>query len=103
MTAAQTPAAALRDRVEAMHRPGDRVTVVSDAESYADRVLVAVRLPTAAFVIAIDRGEYDGMVFLRTLGFDCSPAPLPPPLPPRRLDAHGVPQSPTSPKPKAKP
>ncbi len=98
MTAAvQTPAAALRDRVEAMHQPGDRITVVSDAESYVDRVLVAFRLPTAAFVMAIDRAEYDGVAILATLGFDTTPAPLPPPLPPRRYDRAGVPISPILP------
>lgn len=97
MTAAASPARALRDRVEAMHQPGDRITLLSDSESYVDRVLVAFRLPTAAFVIAIDRSEYDGMAVLRAAGFDTTPGPLPPPLPPRRYDKAGVPLSPILP------
>ena len=91
--ASPSPARALRDRVEAMHQPGDRITVVSDAESIADRVLVAIRLPTAAFVISVERSEYDGLALLRAVGFPSSTRPLPPPLPPRRYDKAGVPIS----------
>jgi len=69
-----TPAAALRERVEAMFNPGDRVAVLSDMESYVDRVLVAVRLPAAAFVMTIARAEYDGLAILRLLGFSDAPA-----------------------------
>ena len=85
----------LRDRVEAMHQHGDRITVLSDSETYADRVLVAFRLEgVAAFVMAIDRSEYDGLAILHAIGFDTTPTPLPPPLPPRRYDKAGVPISP---------
>lgn len=91
-----TPARALRDRVEAMYQPGDRIAITSDSESIADRVLVAIRIPSAAFVMAIDRKEYDGMAVLRAAGFDVTPGPLPPPLPPRQYDKAGVPIPTTS-------
>lgn len=92
--AAVTPAAALRDAVEAMFTPGDRVAATSDSHSYVDRVLLAIRLPDVAFVMSIPRAEYDGIAVLRVLGFDMTPTPLPPPLPPRRFDSRGVPLSP---------
>lgn len=84
MTAAPiTPARALRDRAEAMHQPGDRLTFISDSEGYADRVLVAVVMEgVAAFVISIDRAEYDGLAILRLLGVREDPIkPLPNQIP----------------------
>jgi hypothetical protein len=63
-----SPAAVLRARVEAAHVPGDKVTILTDAEAYADRVLVAVRVRSAAFVMSIARAEYDGLAILKLLG-----------------------------------
>jgi len=71
-----SPAAALRDRVEAMHQPGDRITLLADADSYADQVLVAIRLASSACVMAIRRDEYDGMAILRAIG--CKELPVKP-------------------------
>lgn len=64
-----SPAAVLREIVEAAHVPGDGITVHTDADSYRDRVLVGVRLPAAAFVMSIARSEYDGFAILKILGF----------------------------------
>lgn len=73
-----SPSRLLRDRVEAEHVPGDRLTVITDAQSYPDRVLVGVRLPTAAFVMTIARREYDGLKLMNLLGFPDAPeAPRP--------------------------
>ncbi len=67
----------LRDRAEAMHQPGDRLTFISDSESYADRVLVAIVMEgVAAFVMGIDRAEYDGLAILRLLGVREDPIPV---------------------------
>jgi len=71
-----TPAAALRDRVEAMHQPGDRITILTDSDSYADQVLVGIRLASSACVMAIRRSEYDGMAILRAIG--CKELPVKP-------------------------
>ena len=77
MTAAAiTPAAALRDRVEAIHDPSCPVTIVTDSDSYADRVLVGMRVDGAAFVMSVDRAEYDGLAILRLLG--CRDEPVKP-------------------------
>ena len=52
-----------------MHQPGDRLTLITDSESIADRVLVAIVMEgVAAFVMTIDRAEYDGLAILRLLG-----------------------------------
>lgn len=65
----QSPAAALLDACHAMHRPGDDLTITTDASSYPDRVLIAIWRPAAAFVMAIDASEYDGVVLAKLCGF----------------------------------
>jgi hypothetical protein len=67
-----TPAAALRERLAELHA-GERITIVTDAESYRDRVLVAVRIPSAEFVMTINRAEYDGLAILKILGVPDAP------------------------------
>jgi hypothetical protein len=66
-----------------MHQPGDRLTLISDSDSYADRVLVAIVMEgVAAFVMAIDRAEYDGLAILRLLGVREDPIkPIPNQIP----------------------
>jgi hypothetical protein len=73
---ASTPAALLRDRVEALHAAGDQVTVVTDAESYADRVLIGLRVAGASLVMTVSRAEYDGLAILRLIG--CRDEPVKP-------------------------
>lgn len=74
-----SPARALRDHVIATHCEGDGITVATDASSYRNQVLVAVRVAGVACVIAVDRAEYDGFKLLEILGLRNEPAPIPKP------------------------
>jgi hypothetical protein len=72
-----TPEEALRARVEAARARGDRITVISDADSYTEVVLLGIAIgDAAACVMSIDRSEYDGFKVLKAMGVPCDgPAP----------------------------
>jgi hypothetical protein len=50
-----TQARAIRDKAEAMLRPGDELAVATDAS--ADPVLIGVATPVQSLVIAVDNAE----------------------------------------------
>ncbi|HEX7687370.1 MAG TPA: hypothetical protein VF453_06680 [Burkholderiaceae bacterium] len=72
-----TPEQALQARVAAAHARGDRITAISDSDSYSEVVLVGIAIgDAAAFVMTIDRAEYDGFKVLKAMGVPCDgPAP----------------------------
>ena len=70
-----SPAALLVERLDAMHRDGDELTVVTDAQSYASKVLLAIRRPSFSGVLSIDKSEYDGLTVAKILGFADAQAP----------------------------
>lgn len=63
-----TPARALRDKAEAMLKPGDELAIVTDAS--ADPVLIGVATARQSLVIAVDRTEYDGLALAKLCGFE---------------------------------
>lgn len=56
-------AQALRNKAEASYKPGDEFSFAMDSSTdgtdYEGRVLLAIALPGACGVIAIDKSEYD--------------------------------------------
>ena len=70
-----TPAAALVERVQSLHRDTDTLTFATDVESYPGKVLLALWLPAGTCVITIDAKEYDGLKMAKIFGF---PDALPP-------------------------
>lgn len=68
MSETKSPAERLRDEAEEKHRPGDRLTVLTDSNSYKNTVLVAVCTEKAACVIQIPSKDYNGMKILEMLG-----------------------------------
>jgi hypothetical protein len=69
MTAAPTPARALRDRAESLLRPGQEFAFATDAHSQEGVVLLAIAKPAWCGVIAISKTEYglDGAIALANL------------------------------------
>lgn len=70
-----SPAALLVERLDAMHREGDELTVATDAQSYPNKVLLAIRRPGFSGVLSIDKSEYDGVAVAKILGFTDAPQP----------------------------
>lgn len=64
-----TPAAALADKARAMLTPGLELAVVTDMQSYADRVLVAIARPAVSCVVSIARAEYCGLKLAEIAGW----------------------------------
>ena len=62
-----TPARAIRDKAEAMLKPGDELAVATDAS--ADPVLIGVATRKQSLVIAVAAQEYDGLVLAELLGW----------------------------------
>ena len=62
--------------------PGQAVAIATDAHTFPNHVLVAVRVPGAACVLQVAREEYDGFAILKILGVkEC---PLPPAPAPKK-------------------
>ena len=69
-------AAELRDRVLAMPlAPGQTVAICTDAQTFPNHVLVAVRVPGAACVFQVARSEYDGFAIMKILGIEQGATP----------------------------
>jgi hypothetical protein len=69
MTAAPTPARALRDRAESLLRPGQEFAFATDANSQEGVVLIAIAKPAWCGVFSISKAEYglDGAIALANL------------------------------------
>ena len=64
-----TAAAALLNACLAMHRPGDELTITTDACNQPGKRLIAIWRPAAAFVMSVDASEYDGLFLAKLCGF----------------------------------
>lgn len=74
---ALSPAAALSAQLDAEWTEGKHLAVATDAHSYPDRVLVAIRRAAVSCVMAIQAKDYDGMFLVRLLGFnEAKPDPM---------------------------
>lgn len=72
-----TPAAQVAARADAMWTEAHELAFATDAHSYTDQVLVAIRRRTHSCVIAIPASEYDGLALAQLLGFEqAKPDPL---------------------------
>lgn len=72
-----SPAAQVAARADAKWTDAHELAFATDAQSYPDRVLLAIRRRTYSCVIAIPASEYDGLAIAQLLGFEqAKPDPL---------------------------
>lgn len=64
-----SPASALLEAVYAHHQANDTLNFLTDSRSYPKKVLLAVWRPAGAFVMTIDKSEYDGLALAAIFGF----------------------------------
>jgi hypothetical protein len=63
-------ASELRDKVEAMWRPGMDLAITTDARGVPGKVLVAICRPGYCGVLVVSAAEYDGLKVAEMAGFD---------------------------------
>lgn len=72
-----TPAARVAALADAQWTETSHLAFSTDAHSYSDVVLVAIRRRHHSCVISIDKSEYDGLALAQLLGFEqAKPDPM---------------------------
>lgn len=72
-----TPAAQVAARADAMWTDAHDLAFATDAHSYPNRVLLAIRRRTYSCVIAIPASQYDGLAVAQLLSFEqAKPDPM---------------------------
>ena len=64
-----SPAEALSERVESLHKPGNEITLCTDVTSYPGKVLLAIRRPAFSVVLQIDATEWDAVKCAKACGW----------------------------------
>ena len=59
----------LLDAVCKHHRANEDLNFLTDSESYPDKVLLAIWRPAAAFVVTVNRAEWNGVKTAEIFGF----------------------------------